>query len=574
MYKHLCLIILCCVINYYNSINAQNLIPDGYFSYPLMQPHSLSGSFGELRNNHFHSGIDYSGRGKEGGEIYAVADGYVSRILVSPRGYGKALYITHPNGYVSVYGHLKDFVDNISKYIKAEQYAAKTFYINHFPDTTLFIVKKGQVIGYMGNTGSSTGPHLHFELRERISENVVNPALFGYKIKDTKAPIIEGLRIIPMDNNTLINGKNNPITINVKNRNGKYEAVSHEKITISGRVSMGINVHDYNNTSHLKNGIYKLSLYLDTLQYYQHVMNKFSFTQTRYINNLIDYPEYKAGKGRYMLTRVSPGNKLDIYKVLHNNGIIYINDDKEHKLTYKAEDYSGNSSTVEIYIQGAYIDSYKVKSDTCNNYFRISDDSNFKNDEVEIVIPANSLYDEICFKYSKKNKTSWAFSNIHSIHNPDVPLHNNYQLSLMPINLPLHLLTKALIVNVSTKGTIKSANESKFENGVIVANLSEFGNYAIAVDTIAPKISPLNFNNGKDVSGQKFISLKISDNLSGIKSHNAYLNDIWILMEYDQKNNLLIYNFDENLVPGLNTFMLEVIDNTDNTAIYKANIIF
>jgi len=576
MYKQLCLIIFFCIINFgFNNIFSQGYTStEGYFSYPLLQPHSLSGSFGELRTNHFHSGLDYSGRGKEGGNIYAVADGYVSRILVSPRGYGNALYITHPNGYVSVYAHLKDFADTISKFIRWQQYKEKTFYINYFPNKSHFIVKKGEIIGYMGNTGGSTGPHLHFEIREETSEHVVNPALFGFKVHDTKAPAIRALKIIPLDKNTLINGKNKPLKINVKQKNNSFEAVLQEKIIISGRVALGINVYDYNNTSHLKNGIYKLSLYVDSLLYFQYLMDKFSFDQTRYINDLIDYKTYKTNKERFIMSSVSPGNKLNIYKVLINNGIIYINDDKQHIFIYKAEDFSGNSSSIELKIQGAKIDTLIINSDTCSNYFRISDASHFKNNDIEIVIPENSLYNDICFQYNKKSKKSWSYSNIYSVHTSDVPLHHNFQLSIFPKNLPQHLKHKAVIVSVTSKGNIHRAFESKFENEMLTAYVSEFGDYAIAVDTIAPKITTVNFYDGKDVSKQKNISLKTTDNLSGIQSYNAYMNDEWILMEYDQKNNLLFYKFDENISAGLNNFMLEVIDNADNVAIYKANIIF
>jgi len=554
-------------------LNAQKIPPQGYFRYPLLQPHSLSGSFGELRNNHFHSGIDFSGRGKEGQKIFAIADGYVSRVLVSPRGYGKAVYITHPNGYVSVYAHLKEFSSEISQYVKDEQYANQTFYLNSYLDPHTIQVLKGEVIGFLGNTGNSTGPHLHFEIREEISERTLNPALFGITISDTKPPVIEAIRIIPMDRSALINGKNNPLNLKVRLKDGKYELVSPNIPVVAGRIALGIKTHDFNNTSTLRNGVYKLSLYADSLLCYQHVMDSFSFDDTRYINDLIDYQEFKAGNGRFMLTRVSPGNKADIYKVLVNRGIHNINKAAKYKFEFRVEDYAGNVAKLNFILQGDIAATSAQNNNKCEHLLRFDEDFYFRNKVVELSIPAFALYDSICFSYKSTAAPAWAFSAIHSIHKDVVPLHTHYQLTVKPDKLPEALIDKALLVSISSSGKISAAGGS-FQNGFVRANLLSFGDYAIAVDTIPPKISPVNISKGKDVSGQKSVMLKITDNLSGIKTYNAYINNVWVLIEYDEKKEMLTYNFDENLLPGISTFVLKVTDKCDNISEYTADIMY
>ncbi len=557
-------------------IEAQNLIPDKFhFQYPLSEPLFVSGTFGELRRNHFHSGIDFSGKGKEGQKVFAVADGYVSRILVSSRGYGKTLYVTHANGLVSVYGHLKGFNKTIDNYVKNEQYAKQSFYVNIYPEKLKLPVKKGEVIGYLGNTGNSTGPHLHFEFREEITEQVINPQLFNFNIIDDKPPIIEAIRIIPLDENTLINGKNEAITIKIHNKKNNNIIIINDVPIVSGKVALGIKVYDFNNTINSRTGVYKLSVWLDTILFYQHVMNKFSFDETRYINDLIDYPEYRKGNGRYIITRVSPGNKLNIYTQLYNKGVFIFDKNQKYKIKFKVEDFNQNSSYLELYIKGSPLNNKNFQNNinACKNTFYFNDTSYFKNDFVELTVLPGTLYDDICFTYSKKNKPSWAFSSIHSIHNPDVPLHYNYKLSIKPENLPSNLQKKALIAYVIGKNKLKSLG-GIYDNGMITTNVSEFGDFVIVVDTVSPIIEPINIHNDKDVSSQTTIDFKIKDDLSGIKSYNAYINDVWVLMEYDEKNNLLVYNFDDNILPGINTFLLEVIDNCNNISVFEANILY
>ena len=153
---------------------AQNSYPQDYFQSPLEIPLILSGTFAELRSNHFHSGLDIKTQQQSGLKVMAAASGFVSRIKVSHFGYGKALYITHPNGYTTVYAHLQNFNPEIDAYIKHRQYKNESYEIELFPKAGELLVNNGDIVAYSGNTGGSGGPHLHFEIRNK-QEHPMNP---------------------------------------------------------------------------------------------------------------------------------------------------------------------------------------------------------------------------------------------------------------------------------------------------------------------------------------------------------------------------------------------------------------
>ncbi|MFA7301975.1 MAG: M23 family metallopeptidase, partial [Candidatus Shapirobacteria bacterium] len=260
------------------------------FAPPLDIPLYLSGTFGELRPNHFHAGIDIKTQGREGQNVRAIEDGWVSRIKISPGGYGKALYITHPNGFVSVYGHLQRYGDSIQRYVKEIQYSRESFEVEIFPNEHELPVKKGDLVAYSGNTGGSMGPHLHFEIRDEATQYSLNPLLFtSIKVKDFYRPQILNMAVYPVDTNSFVNGKQETAFLEVTGWGDQHKLKSQRPVKVSGRVSFGIVAHDLMNEIPNKNGVFEVKLLDDTTQIFGLMLDKLSFATARYINSLIDY---------------------------------------------------------------------------------------------------------------------------------------------------------------------------------------------------------------------------------------------------------------------------------------------
>ena len=249
--------------------------PKDYFRSPLDIPLILSGTFGELRSNHFHAGIDLKTKGQSGLNVYAIADGYVSRIKVSPWGYGKAIYITHYNGYTSVYAHLMRYTGAIQDYVIDQQYLQKSYDIELFPDSLELKVQKGQIIGLSGNTGSSAAPHLHFEIRNSQNQYPQNGLQFGFDIKDDIPPIIKELKLYRQSKKTQINGNNHDIILETKGENGLY--MLDQNIEVSGPFSIGLNTYDLLNFASNKNGVFSIDVFVDSSLIYSHKMEEFGF---------------------------------------------------------------------------------------------------------------------------------------------------------------------------------------------------------------------------------------------------------------------------------------------------------
>ncbi|MCB0395759.1 MAG: M23 family metallopeptidase [Flavobacteriales bacterium] len=543
--------------------------PKGVFTSPLKIPLLLAGNFGEIRNNHFHAGIDIKTMSQEGQPVSSIADGYVSRINISSRGYGKCLYITHPNGYTSVYAHLREFNGDVATYVKNKQYELESFEMDITLSEDEVPVSGGQVVAYSGNTGSSAGPHLHFEIRETYTEFPVNPLLFGYDIRDDISPVISSFKVYPIGPSSFVDGRNDSKRFGLYGSRGNYSAGT---VRAHGDIGIAIETRDVMNNTSNTQGIFSIELRIDEEKIFYHDLDRFGFHETRYINSLVDYHE-KMHTGRVLQKCfIDPNNRLSTYKDVVNRGVFRITDDTVHKAEIIVKDVAGNTSRLsfDILDPGPPPAQNEASLEApVTAVFPYQKVNTFTSEGITLEMPVNCIYDTLRFVYNAGPPVPGAWSVTHEIHRTDVPVHTPYQLRLLASDLPERLHEKALIAMVNDQG-YRNYQGGTFANDWITCQVRTFGSFAVLVDETPPGISAINIYNGKNMKGTPWIRMRISDNLSGIQSYRGTIDDQWILMEYDQKTHTLAHMFEEELAEGEHEFKLVVTDNRNNTKDFTA----
>ncbi len=547
----------------YTSLSAQNPYPQDYFQSPMDIPIILSGSFAELRSNHFHSGIDIKTKGKEGVKVNASADGYVSRIKISHFGYGKALYITHPNGYTTVYAHLQKFGPKIEGFIKKLQYDKESFEVETFPKNTELLVDQGELVGYSGNTGGSGGPHLHFEIRDN-QERPINPMLFGVKAKDSKRPRITNVYAYPRDDQALINGKNEVQQLRlIPAANGVYQT---EKITAYGEIGFGIVSYDQQDLAPNKNGLSHIKTRFNGTDKLEVDFKRFSFSETKHLNRFIDYAVYKDKNRRIQKLFLEKNNPLSLITNLDNNGYCKIEDSTFSVYKILVKDFDDNTASVRIPIHGLNGEMLpKAKeNNTAKHTISESATTYLQGQNSTVTFYPNTVYEDtnISFKYSADT----LFLDVDR-----VPMQKNFSISY---NLDAyqdkdidHLYIARLYgyyKKPSYIGATRKGNE-------LSARTKTLGSFVLASDTEAPKIKPVNFQNKKWLSNYRYLKLKISDKESGISNYRATVNGKWILMEYDYKTGMLVHDFNDEVInETTNNLKVIVTDNVGNSSTFDA----
>jgi hypothetical protein len=543
---------------------AQDTIPKNYFRSPLGIPLFLAGNFGELRANHFHGGLDMKTQGKEGFHIYAAADGYISRIKISPWGYGKTIYITHPNGYTTVYAHLQAYKGEIANQVKKHQYEKENWEMDWYPSDTLMKVKKGAIIALSGNTGGSGGPHIHFEIRETATEHPVNPLLFGFAIKDNIQPIIKSIVITPLNDTSYVNNKRQPQRFMAVGNAGVYQLKYGTLINAYGEIGIGIETIDKLNGVSNRNGIYSIELTQDTTTIFKSEMKAFSFDESRALNSLIDYSYFLRKKVRYQRSYIQANNPLSIYTQHENNGIIEFSKADKMSFNYTVKDTYDNPSSLSFNINGNYNKKLiqKVIKATVDTTFSYADSNYFEAQNINVSIPKNALYTHLALQYHTADTIAGAITPTYFIHNEYTPLHKAIEVSIKVGRLSEYLRSKATIVHFNSKKKYY-AKGGTWRNNSISAKSKTFGAFTVMLDTIPPQISPINIFANKNMIGNSSITVKISDNLSGVKSFRGSLDGKWVIMEYEAKKAKLFHTFDK-LPKGAHIFDLIVTDGVGN----------
>jgi murein DD-endopeptidase MepM/ murein hydrolase activator NlpD len=543
---------------------AQTDYPKDYFSPPLDIRMELSGNFGELRPNHFHAGFDFKTLQREGIEVHAVADGYVSRIKISTFGNGKAIYITHPNGFTSVYCHLQKPTDAINDYIQKAHYEEQSFEIELFLKPNELIVRKGQTIALSGNTGSSEGPHLHFEFRDSKTEKIINPLLFGFDkyIKDTKKPGVSAVYVYPLDSKTTVNQSKRPLLLNLSlQKDGTYLS---NKVVANGKIGFGLTAVDYDNVSGNKNGAYKIQAYLNGKPSFGYQFDTYSFDEMRYINALVDYPRYKKTYQRVQKLFMTNPYKLSIIKTDDLNGVVNVLPNLTSVYRIEVSDFFGNLSTISIPISFDGATAVVKKETVVSNYFvKVNKDNNFSKNKISVFFPAGTFYEDFDINFDVRD-------DILYLHDDTVPVHSRFEISMESDKYNDAQKEKVFIADIDSRGR-QGYNFTTIKENLFSTKVRSLGKYTLVVDTTPPTISIAKSIEGKWLSTQKTIQLSINDSGSGIKTYNGYLNGNWVLFEYDNKTKRITHNFSDGIVAeGANDLKVVVSDHVGNSTIFEA----
>jgi len=524
----------------------------------------LSGNFGEVRGNHFHSGLDLKTGGKVGRPVYAIADGHVSRIAVSEEGFGKALYVDHPDGTTSVYAHLLTFAPELADLVKQEQYRKQSFRIDLNLSPQQFSVKKGELIAKSGNSGSSGGPHVHFELRRTEGQIPTNPLNAGFTVRDDRHPELSGFWIYAHGHASHIDGLVKEKHFPLNGMSDMYTIT--DTIGALGTISFGIAALDRFSSSNNVCGIYGMSIRVNGTEVHRQQLDEFPFSKKRMVNCHIDHEKRITRNQHVYRSYIAPGNRLEVYPTIVNRGMVQVRMGETYIMECSVWDHAGNTAGLKCVVKGQPPPKEVLAStEQPTDVFIPMQENSFANHSLRLHIPTGALYDTLKFHYDLKPPCDECISAVHSIGKlTDTPLDRYMTVSIRLDHVPAMAAGKAVVVSFDKKG------EPVAEGGTVKWNWAtcrtrSFGDYAVMLDTLAPVLKTLNFNDRTSTAGIDTLKFHLKDDLSGIGQYRGTLNGKWVLLEYDPKNDLLYHVKDERFRTGQNTFRIKVNDRVGNT---------
>ena len=539
--------LLLCLLSILFRLNSQEY----NLNSPIDLPLNLSGTFGEFRSSHFHYGLDITTNKKSGYEVYSIDSGSIIRVRVSTSGYGKAVYIDHSNGLTSVYAHLKEFSPKIQEYIKAQQYLNKSYNIQKFFNVGDLVVNKGDLIGYSGNTGGSSGPHLHFEIRDTKSQNPINPLSFKYKYEDIKRPVIRSLYVFDETNSFK---KNNPKRYPIKKINDSiYES---EKVIYNNNIGIGLEVYDRQSSNNYnRNGIYEIRMYLDSILSFSYKMDNINISESIFRKVFYDYSLLKTKGIRAQKVYYPPNSKLSFLNHNITKGIFETNDIIEKDVLIEVIDWNNNKTYLNFQIEGILSNTKEKPIDG----IEIVPDQEYKikKNNMEIEFRKNSFFNKVALNIESRNDTLKIDKDIY-------PLRKPYNIKINK-KIEDSILRRQSYIGIINKNGKLSFLRTKINGSSFSANSSILGTYVLSRDSIKPEIKPLNFSLNKDISKQSTLRVRIYDNISGIKSYEVLINDRWALFEYEPKSNLIFHKIKDGIIKnGENEINIRVLDGVGN----------
>lgn len=529
-------------------------------------PISVAGNFMELRPNHFHSGLDMKTNGRIGQPVKAVADGWVSRIKISPWGYGKAVYIDHPSGYTTVYGHLDHMNTALGEATLEAQYAAKDFSIDKYFTKGELPVRQGEVIAFSGNTGGSSGPHLHFEVRRSADQHALDPQAFGMNPPDNVPPTITGLRIYALGDSS----KCSPYPAGAVGfpvsavNDSTYMLKAGSNLSAYGTVGFAVNVTDSYSNSHNRCGVRYITESVDGIQVFSAHLDEIDFAKNRFANAYMDYGMYKGNGMKYNRLYELPNNSLRIYGNEKAQGRIAVEPGKDHAVQVITTDAAGNRSTLTFVLHGADAATASTWPSTPEpgQLFNYNVPNLLVQDGLRFSLPANALYDDERIRYAVLPAPRGALSPLHRIQDENTPLQLAGEINVSVQNeIDNSLTSKLLIVRMVNGKPV--AEGGTFANGMVTAKVRGFGDFTVMIDTVPPTL--YNVDLRPNMAGRKSFKLKIGDDLSGIADLEGRLDGKWILLEYDPSAATLEHTFDKySSAPGAHRLEVTARDDRGN----------
>jgi hypothetical protein len=541
--------------------------PKDYFRNPLDIPILLAGNFGECRPNHFHTGLDFKTNERENLRVSAAAEGFVSRISISHSGYGNALYIQHPNGYTTVYAHLNDFFPALQQYVVAKQYELERWNIDIQLKEDEFPVTSGQFIAFSGTTGGSTGPHLHFEIRDTRSEHVLNAALFGLPIKDTKPPVPYKLALYQAGSIY----QQEPRILPLKKSGTSYTTSTPLIKTPSQQVRLAVFADDFMEGSPNKLGVHAMKLFMDGNQMASWQLDEIDFDLNRYVNAFADFRLKSLQKDWFQTLFRIPGNHLNSYTFLNErNGALELTAAKLHNVKIELWDVMGNRSEIAFQLQWNP-EALPPSSSACAEIWTAGKSNSVQTPNLSFSVGEKALYDDLCFKFTETPSTvHW--SSVVQIMGTEYPLQTYSELRLK-LNklLPFELRTKLVFVHHIRAASLpgnnpQTAMAARFNKGWAVADVRTFGNYYVTVDTIPPQIIPHKNNNN---AGSSKLQFTVTDKLTSVKDFRAELDGKWL--RFVRTGNTYTYVFDQRCAKGKHLLTIKARDENDNESVFVYN---
>ena len=532
---------------------------DNLFVAPFDFPLYLSGNFGELRTNHFHSGVDFKTQGVVGKHIRCVADGYICRASVTPGGYGKALYVMHDNGYMTVYAHLDRFPEIVEKSVREYQYKNETFRANIWFSKDEIRVKQGDFLAYAGNSGYSFGPHLHFEIRNAGGNELYDPMEF-YKDKlvDTRPPRIHAVSLYPQRGKGVVNGNSGSCVYDVKGDTicGVVEAW--------GVVGFGVRALDYMDGTNNKYGIRKIELFVDGKRYFSSLMDNFSFNEDLFINSWIDYGRMYNDGEWFQKLFVAENNKLRLLDAGENGGWLLVDEERNYNVEYRLSDYHGNSAVCSFVVKGKRSDIPSPPKYTHALYCNANNRAEYFG--MRLDVPAGVLFEDafLNVRLQHSDAVTWRYNLTDTVY----PMLKGAKISFWVGNRLYVDKSKLYIKHVEPDDS--SSVGGVYEDGWVSAYITTLDCYEVAVDTVAPILNPVNedmwMSKGK-------ITISLEENETALKSFRGTLDGKFILFEYSSKNKEFTLDLKaEKVKRGTHLLRFVAIDQCGNEAVFERDI--